>query len=388
MQLDRKKSMLFIIPLAIFGFFLIVVLIVKMKKGDVEEMGGSVLKSETPPDADYKKGDEALSSRNIKPGMFSFLFITDVHLSEKYVVGDSKTTFKGDHFYADYYGGKGFDMPLYSYQPFIKQIKTKVKHPDFIVLGGDMGPHSSENTDKCVKAYQKVMDETQNEYPTTQIIPILGNNDFADSGGGIISSKSYEKYYNMWNKTGLLKEQKRIFTTLGCYHTKIGGVYIIVLNTNSMATDCPESCHDKQKGCYQQMEWLERTLKSIKNEGEKAYVVGHHPPLDPFCKRDAMKMLFKCLGNYKETVHAFLAGHTHQDDFHVYGNTGILKEATKNPLGVILVTPSVSKNPGAKARVYECGANGDLLDYKQYCVSMQGKSKPGFVVLRPRFVSS
>ena len=87
--------------------------------------------------------------------------------------------------------------------------------------------------------------------------------------------------------------------------------------------------------------WLENELISAEKLGEKVILIGHVPPNDLECLF-AWSSRFKALQErFQHVIRGMYYGHNHEDDFAI--NSGY---ENQNPLGVILMTPSVTTEGG------------------------------------------
>ncbi|OIR59025.1 MAG: sphingomyelin phosphodiesterase [Amphiamblys sp. WSBS2006] len=320
----------------------------------------------------------ATAGRDSSGSSLSFLFVTDIHLDKKYRPGGAPSTFcregvSGEK-KAGFFGEPGCDIPPYTFEHAVEQMKGRVSSPDFVIIGGDTGAHDREQTlSSYFAAYLSSIRELKRSYPSVAVLPVLGNNDFPgmdfkDGPNGILDG-----YWEMW-KDAIPGSQESAFKKCGVYSVEEKGVKMLILNTNYFSLSNAHDCRDESSACCRQLSWLEGELGKHAARKENVLVIGHHPPTAEYFHRAALSRLLGILKKHKGSIHGVLAGHIHKDTFFLYNSDGVHpggEGGVEAADGFVAAAPSIVKNSQVRFRKYKYRGKAGLVDYTQYIVFME-----------------
>ena len=112
-----------------------------------------------------------------------------------------------------------------------------------------------------------------------------------------------------FSKNGFYSQ--RLKTTDGRVHDK---VRVVAINT--------EACYyynlfllTEMSDPGNQLEWLEKTLREMQENGEVAILIGHHPPGGSDCLSEWAKRLGALMERYQDVVRVSFFGHFHKEFF-------------------------------------------------------------------------
>lgn len=278
-------------------------------------------------------------------------------------------------------------------------MKAQAK-PDLVLITGDFLVHGfrarfdAAATDHSNAAFRSfaahtmrfIARELKATFPSTPILPVLGNNDgdcgdyglrpggafLADTAGAtaeLIGSEAGAAFQRSWR-------------ALGNYvvpNPAVAGQRIIVVDTNFFSPHYRNACGGGGDGrpAEATLAWLRAALRDAAANNQKVWLAYHIPPgIDAFatarhgaCPLSPVPMFatpyaraFHALMEaYRATVVASFAGHTHMDGFR------LLADADK-PFGFVLMNPAVSpicgQNPAFRRVALE--EDGEIADQSVY----------------------
>eukprot|EP00917_Polyrhabdina_sp_WS-2016_P028448 GHVP01060753.1.p1 GENE.GHVP01060753.1~~GHVP01060753.1.p1 ORF type:complete len:382 (+),score=58.60 GHVP01060753.1:1410-2555(+) len=313
------------------------------------------------------------SLEKYKRRLGNFLFLTDIHIDDKYTEGGSVGSFcrviENRENGAGYYGQAGCDMPRYTLPIVLDKFKEKIPDTDFIILGGDNGPHDFSLTrSPFLENSEYVVNMVRKRYPNSWIVPVLGNHDFPESDIQEGNCEILQKYHSQW-RGWIPKTSKNTFRKFGGYYAHRGDIHLIVLNTNYFSKTNIEGCINSKGKCQTQLRWLDGILKRFSGRQEKVYIIGHHPPRRAFFIEKAFFQIVNILNKYENTISAFLSGHMHEDLFYIVDKEEVSEiEEFNSCKCVVLTIPSITPNQTSRGRLFYYNESGLIMDYKQYSV--------------------
>jgi len=309
----------------------------------------------------------------------------------------------------------GEDTNWWLLRSALDQMRTRLPHPAFIMFTGDLLAHDfrttfasvSHDNDQqhyrafVIKTMQFMALQFRMRFPEAPILVTPGNNDeecgdyTIEANGGFLRDTA--------DLARTIAEADSHFMSqwiaLGSYnvpHPTIRGIRILSLNTTFLSNEYHPS--DFSKGCAPTSStapedlftWFEANLKAAKQANEKVWLMFHIPPgidgvatahqyeslargpaaltMDDACSQAIVPMLApkwnqrfqRLLEEYKDTILASFAGHTHTDDFRLVGDGAF-----------IIITPPISpvyrQNPAF--RVVTFASDGRLLDQTTYMLA-------------------
>jgi sphingomyelin phosphodiesterase acid-like 3 len=281
------------------------------------------------------------------------------------------------------FGDDWVDTYYLLFKSALNQMHTIDNKPDFIVITGDFISHDFEtdyrnlannNPDSLVSFIKKteyfVAAQLAKKYPNTPIFPVLGNNDgfcgdyHVQPNGDFLSffaqlwqprvqnvfgNKEFKNtfakggYYTVampWDSTQVFIGLNSVFFSPGHYSDK----YL-----NKALSYCTLATNPNAG--MEQLQWLENMLKTCQAQNKKAWLAYHIPPgmdvynsrncptIKPMWDSDFNASFLHLIKQYKNTIVANFAGHTHMDDFRVIEDNG-------TPVSFIHITPSISPKNG------------------------------------------
>ena len=280
------------------------------------------------------------------------------------------------------YGSPGKNPPMSLVNLMFTQMNKQLKNPDILLLLGDFPahpyaqdlnkPYEDSIYDQLKLSIKLVTKEAKTAYPSTIILPVLGNNDFKYNYQ-VPKSAEKEEYYNflfkLWFEdhkvNSLLPQFDQIRKTF-----LIGGFYkldfpdnlrVIVLNTMYYALANKEN--NDPAATFHQLKWFKFQLKQAKENGLQVVLIYHvfpgycyGNPLTYNFKETYSKFFEKILREYRKSIIMIISSHTHVTSFRA---RRFLKRTRKgqdktikrygfyaNTLISPAITPVYKNNPG------------------------------------------
>ncbi|KXN74291.1 hypothetical protein CONCODRAFT_2670 [Conidiobolus coronatus NRRL 28638] len=349
----------------------------------------------------------------------SFIHITDIHIDENYLKGSDPEALchrMGSSSNPDVgkFGAQGTkcDTPIDLVNEVYSHLKSNHQSINFVIDTGDVVRHDRDTAkprtkknvlddhQRVVKYYQQTFDLNK-----IKVIPTIGNNDEIEHNQSEENSPLFKELEKIWKPYGLNLDKD--FLKGGYFKAEVipGKLTVISLNTllwykdNDLAKDCDKGSSFGKV----QMEWLENQLNSLRNKGQKAYIIGH---IGPRSKKGKKQYLKDCnedftdlVGSYNDVILAQFYGHSNLDSLTVISKKDSLIDEFKmtfineeymiddgggSPVGVITSGPSIIPlfNPSLRLYTYAPQAQkslsaGTLLDYTQYYADIKEANKNG-----------
>ncbi|KAM8953648.1 cyclic GMP-AMP phosphodiesterase SMPDL3A [Pelodytes ibericus] len=322
-----------------------------------------------------------------------FWHITDLHLDFSYHITDDHTkvclSSKGvNASNPGVFGDFLCDSPYQLILSAIQAIKDSKQKVDFMIWTGDSPPHLPVNelSTKMVTDIIGNMTATIRKIlPDLLVFPALGNHDYwPQDQFPVEASEVYTAVAQFWKPW--LDEEALVTLRKGGYYSQmyksIQSAYplrIISLNTNLYYS--PNNVTLNMTDPAGQLEWLEDTLKTSRQNNEKVYIIGHVPigflPFAAFTTALRPKLndkLVNIFRQYSDVIAGQFYGHTHRDSIMV-----LLDEKNEKPVGSVFVASAVTpirsasesdgNNPGFRFYQYDT-SNYNLLDLWQYYLNL------------------
>ncbi|MDR3554577.1 MAG: hypothetical protein P4L55_07470 [Syntrophobacteraceae bacterium] len=270
----------------------------------------------------------------------------------------------------------------------LAQMKLSCPSPDFILFSGDLLAHKFRKyrTEVFVhneRAYRAFVKQTlefigwkiHRTFPRTHVVFTLGNNDsyedYKIEPNGSFLHDTMNLYFTDYLKAGPaeLDSFARTFKTSGNYaFCPTGWSGNLILSLNDIFFSGKNGCGDYG---WQQLEWLEKQLKTAKKNKQKVWIIFHIPPgVDAWSTvnkghtvlywddlhKDKDSKTFgdkfqELIRAYSFEVKGMFAGHTHMDHFR------LVLSSNHNPLAYVHITPAISpefgNNPGFQVLTYD-----------------------------------
>ncbi|XP_060639955.2 acid sphingomyelinase-like phosphodiesterase 3b [Anolis sagrei] len=306
-----------------------------------------------------------------------FWHITDLHLDPEYQVapdplkvcpsaGTQPVTNAGA------WGHYLCDAPWSLVNSSIYAMKEILPDPDFILWTGDDTPHVPDEKlgeESVLRIIEKLTNLIKHVFPDTQVYPAMGNHDFHPKNQFPAGeNRIYHATADLWHPW-LSNHSVQMFNAGAFYSQLLSSSRparrMVVLNTNLYYDNNKQTINLEDPGG--QFKWLEETLTSAADAGEKVYIIGHVPP--GFFEKKRGKPWFREHFNQRYTeiiqrhhgvVVAQFFGHHHTDSFRMfYSNAG-------SPISVMFLAPAVTpwkttlpgvhngaNNPGIRLFTYD-----------------------------------
>jgi sphingomyelin phosphodiesterase acid-like 3 len=314
----------------------------------------------------------------------------------------------------------GQDTNWWLLRSSLDEMQNRLPHPAVVLFTGDSLAHQfphlfqSVTKDSDRERYRKFVRETmqflalqlRNRFPTSRILITPGNDDddcgnYSVEADGAFLHDTAEIARDLAKGNDAVRASWEHLGSFDVPHPTLHAVRIISLNTiffsgkyqsQKFSAGCAVVPSDAPNEVFS---WLESRLKQAHNAHEKVWLMFHIPPgIDPFTSLQTYRMLKKnnpsqaespqlctsavvplwvpartaqfdeLLKEYRGTIVAVFAGHTHDDDFRL-----------PNPASAgspsILINPPISpvynQNPAFKTLTF--GNDGSLLDSAVYYLS-------------------
>jgi sphingomyelin phosphodiesterase acid-like 3 len=313
---------------------------------------------------------------------------------------------------------RGVDTPFPLLQDSLMVAHTRVPHPLFVTVSGDLMAHAfdcrfhalapkaseSEYSAFAAKTVAFVTLELRERFPGTPIYLALGNNDsgctdYRETPGSAFLAADAQAFADAVvspaNRASILET----FSDLGDYTVQLPApmarTRLIVLQDifeSKKFAGCPgAAAANAGDAAARQIAWLRETLTQAREQHERVWVMGHIPPgIDPYttfrngidvCSGKApvlflgSEALTDTLADFPDVIRLALFAHTHMDEFRVIrkpGSSGEV-EASEQVVPAKLV-PSISPvdgNDPAFTVAEVAPGSGTVKDYKVYAASSQ-----------------
>ena len=304
-------------------------------------------------------------------------------------------------------GRYGRDTQWRLLQSALQQMKETLPAPNFVLISGDFLAHdflrefdstASDHSEAVYRVFvrktmQFVAQQLQASFPTTPIVPTLGNNDEEcgdyqlQPGGPFLADTLAILRAHLGGADGPGFDQD--WKSYGNYSVKVAGIRVLSTNTNFFSIRYQNACGspgDPDPGLAT-LAWLEGQLAAAQQVQEPVWLLFHIPPgvdgyatlkrgacpgsMIPMWKEAYAKPFFALLRRYAGTVVASFAGHTHMDDFRLIGDAG-------GRYAFALITPAVSpifgQNPAFRTLAYDSA--GGILDHTTYDLTNFAEAAP------------
>jgi sphingomyelin phosphodiesterase acid-like 3 len=297
----------------------------------------------------------------------------------------------------------------------LDEARRRTPAPDFLLVSGDFLAHGWQtNYDQLAKqshladpqAYRAFTSKTiqflatefQRRYPTTPILPTLGNND-SDCGDYAITPQGpfLTMFAAAWGPL-LGPDADRgafqaAFSQGGYCSLKLPRTKdhrLIVLNSVFFSAKYANTCGtSNQAPALDELHWLTTALEQARAAGETVWLLMHIPPgIDSFSTAQSVQKngpvvtlwhpewtsrFLQLVEQYPGTIQAAFGGHMHMDDFRVIRLDG--KPVLFSKLAPA-ISPVYGNNPGYQIVQYD-RQTGAIQNYQlAYLTNLSSDGKP------------
>ena len=291
---------------------------------------------------------------------------------------------------AQYWGDYRCDLPHWTFKHILEHIKSE--HGDdfeYIMVTGDYPAHDVwlQSREGNLAHSKKVIDLLKEAFPTTNILPSLGNHESfpcnnyptSDVDGYDNPSWLYStlgEYFSDWLSPEALDQ----FRIDGFYRMDLNDdLRIIAVNSNVcinfnffllLGWEDPAS----------ELAWLVEELLAAEMEGKKVHILSHVPSGNDDCLGAWGREFSKIINRFEGTVMAQFYGHTHNDEFEIFYDPEDSSRATS----VSFIAPSVTTigalNPAYRIYTMDAGYDGAsyrMLNHETYIFNMLQANNDG-----------
>jgi hypothetical protein len=312
------------------------------------------------------------------------------------------------------YGEYGKDSNYNLFVSALKHAALAAPKADFILLAGDWLAHGFSDSyyqytgNRDPQGLHDFMDKTitfltqrlRDQFPDVPIYPALGNEDsycgdYQLQPGGEFLRRTADTWKGLLHNGNDEEAFIQTFPTGGYYTASVPGTFehrVVILNTVFFSADYRNQCGDpKEDPGGNQLRWLAAQLEDAAAKEQKVWLLYHIPyGIDAYnsvisTDRNTVEKVVSLwqpgytesflalLDQYRDTILAMLAGHTHMDYFRLGPNV-----KTGQPSTFLLVTPGISplfgNNPGLQVLSYD-RKSFSLLDYATHRLDLAAGSE-------------
>eukprot|EP01089_Gocevia_fonbrunei_P021538 TRINITY_DN8404_c1_g1_i2.p1 TRINITY_DN8404_c1_g1~~TRINITY_DN8404_c1_g1_i2.p1 ORF type:complete len:347 (+),score=44.49 TRINITY_DN8404_c1_g1_i2:173-1213(+) len=260
-------------------------------------------------------------------------------------------------------------------------------NPDFIIITGDFAAHSQPSFEESATAIRNVTQTLQSYFPSTIVIPAIGNNDvYPDYNMSVCNSEQVAELGQIWGKW-IPNDQIGDFQYAGTYIYPLPhlNLDVIVLNTVFWSVKDKYDNITNPDPCGQ-FQWLENSLHKSCHGNNNVWVIGHMAPVTDNWRSDYITTFLNIISNYSTCISAMLFGHTHQDQFMIFdynqtSHTTKSKVSQSPPISGLLA-PSITidfNNPSFRSVSYNV-VNMGIVDYQTFYLDINKANKAGKAV--------
>eukprot|EP00825_Cyclidium_porcatum_P030476 TRINITY_DN322_c0_g1_i1.p1 TRINITY_DN322_c0_g1~~TRINITY_DN322_c0_g1_i1.p1 ORF type:complete len:314 (-),score=41.16 TRINITY_DN322_c0_g1_i1:58-999(-) len=233
-----------------------------------------------------------------------------------------------DSINAEYMGCYG---PLTVLESEIQQMHSIDSLPQFILHGGDAFPNDNGIQEEVLEQIGTSIDLLQKYFPGIPVIYTLGNHDCYPVHCVTPNCQWLTQIADLLKSKGILSDdQYKTFQKGGYYTSKVGGLTLLVVNTNFYLS--LNSCTKGMSGdLADQFNFIQSQLAQSKSNNERVLVHGHVPP--GFSEQDAGLQFqnkawndnyLKSFEGYGSIILGHVYGHEHTDTFRLTTNNGVM----------------------------------------------------------------
>eukprot|EP01083_Nonionella_stella_P040495 109888_1 len=262
---------------------------------------------------------------------------------------------------------------------------------DFIVFVGDIEAHDVYNQSQkshltVMESWLKLLHDTLDEY-NIPILFDLGNheglpvNNFGGPGIDNWLNTPLAQWLTQWIDTPYsvqydTKKPSDILSFSGYYTSLIRpGFRLVSINTGYIDSDNfylkftefkpPKASYVDIGGQYK---WLKEILYRAKYVLNETIVIAQHHPFHSAVEQFAT-LYYDLYTEYQDIIMVILAGHTHVDEYHIFGNSDFGSTGDNKPYTTWFspgsITPIGGRNPAFRVYKYD-RRNYELVNYYQY----------------------
>lgn len=258
----------------------------------------------------------------------------------------------------------------------VAQMRKSDPAPQVVILSGDFLAHQfPHNVQLAERTMARVVKAFNTAFPHAQFVIVPGNNDDPCGDYRTTPGSAYFGYIaHLWaplvNRNGAAPDFEKNFAQYGWYSARLpGGLRALALDSVYWSVVYRRCADYHPDASRRELRWFAQSLDRIP-AGSRSLVVMHIPPgvdphstiiahrllIVPFLREDVSSAFVRILSEREKAIGIVIAGHTHRDDFRLFGGVPILLAPS--------VSPVYANNP-AFLRL-DIAAGGTLQDYRPY----------------------
>lgn len=258
----------------------------------------------------------------------------------------------------------------------VTQMRRVDPAPQVVILTGDfLAHHFPANVPLAERTMARIVQTFNAAFPHAQFVIAAGNNDDPCGDYRATPGSAYFTYVaHLWaplvNRNGAAPDFEKNFGQYGWYTARLpGGLRAIALNSVYWSVVYRRCGNYHPDAPQQQLRWFKHSLDSP-GSAARSVVVMHIPPgVDPHSTLITHRLLIvpywaaglsqsftQILARHAAAITFAVSGHTHRDDFRLFGNVPMLLAPS--------VSPVYDNNPSFLR--LDVGGDGTLLDYQPY----------------------
>ena len=265
---------------------------------------------------------------------------------------------------------------------------------DFVIWTGDNARHDNDNryprtlkqiydsNEFMVNKMQELFGRDRYSDHFIPVVPTLGNNDvyphnilFAGP-----NSKTISHYKQMW-RDWVPPEQSHTFDRGAYFHMSVAPkLSVVSLNSlyfyeNNKAVD---GCSSKEEPGSLQLDWLEIQLKLFRQQGIKAWIIGHIPPTERQWYDGCYDRYANLVIEFRDLIVGQLFGHVNIDHFYFTKHKDAASvRATESSSSVDTLTESSQKQVHILKNPLDVLTDARVIfdELPQYSAEMRSSSK-------------
>ena len=273
----------------------------------------------------------------------TFYHIADLHIDPNYTIGGKRENCgnvmccrgemaKKEADRAGQWGDYNCDLPIWT----LKQIhhsKTNTGNPDFFIWTGDNIAHDIHKLpEDSATATLQISEYVQQNFPEAIIFPIHGNHEFAPMNLQDLEDP-HDKVINWladvwaeWMPEEVIDQfRKQSFYEYPAWqHPKASPEFARKMKGTRFIGANLQTCYffnfylmSEMGGELHEIEWLEETLRTIEQRGEKVILYAHIPPGGSDCMESFSRRYAALMDRYQHVIRTTLYAHDHTESFNL-----------------------------------------------------------------------
>ncbi|HET9096633.1 MAG TPA: metallophosphoesterase [Candidatus Baltobacteraceae bacterium] len=258
----------------------------------------------------------------------------------------------------------------------VAQMRKADPAPQVVVLSGDfLAHHFARSVPLAERTMARIARTFDAAFPHAQFVIVPGNNDDPCGDYRATPGSAYFRYFaHLWaplvDRNGAAPDFERSFGEYGWYTARLpGGLRAIALDSVYWSVVYRRCANYHPDAPQRELRWFAQSLEGLPR-GTRALVVMHIPPgvdphstlithrllIVPFLSEDVSREITRIFSEHAQAIGFVIAGHTHRDDFRLFGGVPMLLAPS--------VSPVYENNP-AFLRL-DLASGGVLQDYRPF----------------------